>query len=122
MISPFGRIISDCKELIMTLNTVSFVFVKWPTNKVIDLLVKSVCSYSDRSYSGGIVPTEIQVILIVILMSINAEGVIYDRFWQHEILIYRYIIRPRVSYSTIIKNLDMNFLVIIEYYIVVVNA
>uniref|UniRef100_A0A803P6E4 RNase H type-1 domain-containing protein n=1 Tax=Cannabis sativa TaxID=3483 RepID=A0A803P6E4_CANSA len=68
MYSPFGLIVDDCVSLMNDLRSVSLNFVKQSENKAANFLARNACLYSGRSYSRGLVPTELQAIIVADLL------------------------------------------------------
>uniref|UniRef100_A0A803PEK6 Reverse transcriptase domain-containing protein n=1 Tax=Cannabis sativa TaxID=3483 RepID=A0A803PEK6_CANSA len=64
MISLFGLVIKDCKELLATLRNVSIYFVKRSVNSVAHAFARASSSYPDCVFSLGDVPTELLPILV----------------------------------------------------------
>uniref|UniRef100_A0A803Q085 RNase H type-1 domain-containing protein n=1 Tax=Cannabis sativa TaxID=3483 RepID=A0A803Q085_CANSA len=65
MISLFGLVIKDCKNLLATMCNVSIFFVKRSTNSVAHAFARASSSYSDCVFSLGDVPTVLLPVLVV---------------------------------------------------------
>ncbi|KAM6586650.1 hypothetical protein CsatA_009255 [Cannabis sativa] len=64
MISVFGNLINDCKLMLNDLSFISFFFVKRSANVVAHSFARASCSYPDRTFSLGDVPTELLSCLV----------------------------------------------------------
>ena len=60
MVSPMGRIIEECRELLLSLNNVQLLFVKRSANIVAHSLARASYSLPDRTFSGRDVPVEVK--------------------------------------------------------------
>lgn len=60
MVSPVGKVIEECRELILGLNNVSLFFVKRSTNMVAHSLARASYYFSDRTFNGSDVPVEVK--------------------------------------------------------------
>uniref|UniRef100_A0A803PJ47 Reverse transcriptase domain-containing protein n=1 Tax=Cannabis sativa TaxID=3483 RepID=A0A803PJ47_CANSA len=64
MYYPFGLIVVDCVSLLNVLRSVTLNFVRRSANKAANFLARNAGSYAGRSYSGGLVPTDLQAIIV----------------------------------------------------------
>lgn len=68
VLSPVGVVIADCLALLNSLKNVSIQFVKRSGNKAADFLASLSCFSPGCIARGGIVPTELQAILVADLI------------------------------------------------------
>ncbi|KAL8117175.1 uncharacterized protein LOC141724971 [Apium graveolens] len=63
MVSPLGRVVQSCRNMLVESNTVSLFFVKRSANMAAHELARLSCSFSDRVFDSISIPFEVQNVL-----------------------------------------------------------
>lgn len=64
MISPFGRVIEECRQLLHVLNTSSVLFIKRYSNMAAHELARVSYSLPDQTFDRGSIPIMVENVIV----------------------------------------------------------